>query len=134
MSFLKQRGGTMSLMMSTKDFSERLKNLRKSKKIKQSELAKILNVGRSTVSMWETGMNVPSIDVADKIADLFNVSVDYLLGRTDNPSYEDKDFNIQDFLPEDVKEKLSALETSPTPEYLEKVGEFLINLAKTLRK
>lgn len=124
----------MSLMMSSKDFSERLKNLRKTKKIKQSELAEILNVGRSTVSMWETGMNIPSIDVADKIADLFGVSVDYLLGRTNKPSYEDKDFNIQDFLPEDVKEKLSALESSPTPEYLERVGEFLINLARTLKK
>ncbi len=123
----------MSLMMAIEDFKERLKNLRKSKNLKQSELAKILNIGRSTVSMWETGMNIPSIDVADKIADIFGVSVDYLLGRTNKPSYEDTAFNIQDFLPEDVKEKLSALENSPTPEYLEKVGEFLINLARTLK-
>ncbi len=121
-------------VMKMRPFVERLKLLREKKKISQRKLANLLNVSAGTVGAWETGRNEPSHEMLIQIADLFNVSVDYLLGRTDNPSYEDKEFNIQDFLPEDVKEKLSAIETSPTPEYLEKVGEFLINLAKTLRK
>lgn len=59
----------------------RLKDLRKQKKISQTELAKILGVAQPTLSGWESGKF--QIDDTNKIklADFFNVSVDYLLGR-----------------------------------------------------
>ena len=120
--------------MEVKPFVERLKLLREKKKMSQRKLAELLNVSAGTVGAWETGRNEPSQETLIQIANIFGVSVDYLIGHTNNPTPYGTAFNIQDFLPEDVKEKLSALENSPTPEYLEKVGEFLINLARTLRR
>lgn len=65
---------------------ERLKKLRAINKINQQNLADIIGVSRSTVAMWETNSSQPDYDTLKKIADFFNVSVDYLLGRTDDPS------------------------------------------------
>lgn len=45
-----------------------------------------LNTNQNTVSRYETGEREPNIATLIKIADFFNVSVDYLLERTDNPS------------------------------------------------
>lgn len=64
----------------------RLKELRKSRKISQIRLAMELNTNQNTVSRYETGEREPNIAMLIKIADFFNVSVDYLLERTDNPS------------------------------------------------
>lgn len=64
----------------------RLKELRKKKGISQQRLATDLNTTQNTISRYETGEREPGIDDLTKIADYFNVSIDYLLGRTDNPS------------------------------------------------
>lgn len=66
-----------------KIFRERLKKLRISKGLNQNELAQILNVAKQTVSNWENGNRMPDSEMLVKIADFFDVSVDYLLGRTD---------------------------------------------------
>lgn len=58
-----------------------IKQLRAKKNISQKELADKLNVSRSTISMWETGASEPDFDNVSKIAEIFDVSVDYLLGR-----------------------------------------------------
>ena len=63
----------------------RLKELRKKKGISQLRLATDLNTTQNTISRYETGEREPGIDELIKIADYFNVSVDYLIGRTDNP-------------------------------------------------
>lgn len=59
------------------------KDLRKKKGLTQVELAKLLNVQQTTVSKWEVGRAVPDYPVLLKLAELFGVSVDYLLGRED---------------------------------------------------
>lgn len=64
----------------------RLKELRKKKGISQQRLATDLNTTQNTISRYETGEREPGIDDLTKIADYFKVSVDYLLGRTDNPN------------------------------------------------
>ena len=64
----------------------RLKELRKKKGISQQRLATDLNTTQNTISRYETGEREPGIDDLTKIADYFNVSIDYLLGRTNNPS------------------------------------------------
>ena len=51
--------------------------------MKQSELAKILNVGQSTISGWENGTFEPDQKTLCKIAEIFNVSIDYLVGNSD---------------------------------------------------
>ena len=63
----------------------RLKEIRKEKKISQLKLAMDLNMNQNTISRYETGEREPGINELIKIADYFNVSVDYLLKRTDNP-------------------------------------------------
>jgi transcriptional regulator with XRE-family HTH domain len=68
------------------DFSKRLRSLRMGKGLKQSELARALNVGKSTISAYEGGKTKPSIDIAILIADYFKVSLDYLFCRTEYPN------------------------------------------------
>ena len=63
----------------------RLKELRKKKGMSQLRLATDLNTTQNTISRYETGEREPGIDELIKIADYFNVSVDYLIGRTENP-------------------------------------------------
>lgn len=60
-----------------------IKQLRKGAGMKQSELAKILNVGQSTISGWENGTFEPDQKTLCKIAEMFNVSIDYLVGNSD---------------------------------------------------
>lgn len=62
-------------------FCSILKTLRKQQKITQDELAKLLGVGKTTVSNYETGYSSPDKDNIIKMASIFNVSIDYLLGR-----------------------------------------------------
>lgn len=68
-----------------------IRELRKEKKMSQSELGKLIGVSQTTVTAWETGRAEPSSTFVSKLADLFNVSTDYLLGRSDSkkePYYE----------------------------------------------
>ena len=66
----------------------RLKEIRKRKGISQLKLAMDLHMNQNTVSRYETGEREPGISELIKIADYFNVSVDYLIERTDNPKLQ----------------------------------------------
>ncbi len=59
-----------------------LKELRAEEKKKQSEIAKILNISSSTYSNYERGANIPDFTVLIKVAEHYNVSVEYILGLT----------------------------------------------------
>ena len=63
----------------------RLKQIRKAKGISQLKLAMDLNTNQNTISRYETGEREPGIRELISLADYSNVSVDYLLERTDNP-------------------------------------------------
>ena len=65
----------------------RLKELRKEKGISQLKLAMDLCVNQNTISRYENGEREAGYDMLIKIADYFNVSVDYLLERTDIRKY-----------------------------------------------
>lgn len=65
-------------------FSERIRGLRKSKKLTQEQLAALVGVERSTIGKWESTSIIPSSDMLIELSDFFNVSIDYLLGNTDN--------------------------------------------------
>lgn len=66
----------------------RLKEIRKAKGISQLKLAIDLNTSQNTISRYETGEREPGIAELIKIANYFNVSVDYLLNRTNNPNMQ----------------------------------------------
>lgn len=63
----------------------RLKELRKKRKISQVKLAIDLNLNQNSISRYETGEREADYKTLIAIADYFQVSIDYLLGRTDNP-------------------------------------------------
>lgn len=65
----------------------RLKELRKEKGLSQLQLATDLHATQNTISRYETGEREPGIAELIKIADCFNVSVDYLIGRTECPRF-----------------------------------------------
>ena len=74
---------------------ERIKLLRTEKGLTQTELAKVLNVARSTLSQYESNQRTPSDDMKLKLSNIFNVSVYYLLGKTDIKNYlEDPNVTI----------------------------------------
>lgn len=63
----------------------RLKELRKARHITQLKMAMDLNMSQNSISRYETGEREPGLSELVKFADYFNVSVDYLLERTENP-------------------------------------------------
>lgn len=64
----------------------RLKELRKTKNISQLKLAMDLGMNQNSISRYETGERQADYETLIAFADYFNVSIDYLLGRTDNPN------------------------------------------------
>ena len=104
--------------------NERLRQLRARKKLKQIDVANHIGVDRSTYSKYETGDSNPDYNTLCVLADFFNVSSDYLLGRTDVPQnkivakedlpsglarYVDyieilKDYSVEDISPEELRE------------------------------
>lgn len=66
-----------------KVFCERLKVLRTEKGLSQPELANLLGVSNGIISFWENGVNEPTISNLIKLAEVLEVSTDYLLGLED---------------------------------------------------
>ncbi|VIV83320.1 repressor protein [Streptococcus pneumoniae] len=67
---------------------DRIRSLANNRKVTLAELERNLNFSNGSLRKWET--STPSGDKIEKIADYFNVSTDYLLGRTDNPTIANK--------------------------------------------
>ena len=66
-------------------FSARIYELRTTKNLTQQALADVVGIKKSAISMIENGQRAASIELLCALADYFNVSLDYLCGRTDNP-------------------------------------------------
>lgn len=68
------------------DLGERIKYLRLQKNMTQEQLAEVIGISRSALSMYELNQREPDLNTIIKFADFFQVSTDYLLGRLDYPS------------------------------------------------
>ncbi len=95
--------------------NQRLKLLRQEKKITQEQLAEIIGVERSSIGKYESPNKpvVPSSDIIVRLAEYFNVSVDYLLGREEKPSEKMDDLSnkiIEMFSHLDEEKQRTALE------------------------
>ena len=116
-------------------FGDILKNLRESKNTTQKDLADHLGITDRNIRYYETGQRMPPTDILIKIADYFNVSVDYLLGRTDikDPmnkieSEFNKSFNIEDLSPEsqeDLKKYIELLKLKDMQERNSEISDEL---------
>jgi len=73
-------------MICRKIFAERLTELRKQKSITMKELSNAINMTKAAVGNLENEYRSPSLETAVALADFFDVSIDYLVGRTDNPN------------------------------------------------
>jgi len=65
-------------------FRDRLKALRKQKKLTQAEAAELFGVSRTCYSSWELGQSCPPLDDLFTLCTYFDISADFLIGRTDN--------------------------------------------------
>lgn len=94
------------------NIGERITQLRKQQNLSQDELAKKIEVSRTIIGNYERNANTPSIEVLLKMAKVFNVSVDYIIGEGQLSSF-DKDIlkRIEDIeqLDDDTKKHLFFL-------------------------
>lgn len=67
------------------NFSERLRTIRQMKKLNQTAVGKEIGISLKQVQRYEAGDSEPTLSVLIALADYFDVSLDYLCGRTDNP-------------------------------------------------
>jgi transcriptional regulator with XRE-family HTH domain len=77
-------------------FAEKLKGLRIAKDITQKDISEIFCISQSTIAMWETGKREPDYETIIKIANYFEVTIDYLLGNSDEPTPVSNLSNIPD--------------------------------------
>jgi Predicted transcriptional regulators len=74
---------------------DRLEKLRKERKLSQNDMAKFLGITRQGYGNYESGARRPDNETLQKLADFFEVSTDYLLGRTDDPKRPDSNNEIK---------------------------------------
>ena len=113
----------------------RLKELRKEKKLTQKELAQNIGAGLRTIQTWENGESQIKPDKAEKLADFFGVSIGYLLG------YDDNDFEKQiridtlnDIINHLHKTHISISETTNETDFLDgfEVAELIVQMQKEI--
>lgn len=92
-----------------------LAKLRKDAGMSQFELAERLGVSQQTISKYEKGTRQPDNATLLKLSEIFNCSVDYLLGRTDNPSPRDETSTVSD-LEELLKQDTLMFDGEPLDE------------------
>lgn len=79
--------------------SKRLRKLREEKGLLQKDIAKILNIATSAYGYYEQGERDPGTQVLEILADFYDISIDYLMGRTDNRNESlPTDTELEEFL------------------------------------
>ncbi|EAD2670999.1 XRE family transcriptional regulator, partial [Listeria monocytogenes] len=92
-------------------FGNRLKQLRKNNNKTQEDISKILGISRGAYSHIENGRNEPDMETIVKLADIFEVSTDYLLGKSNNGLVDIIAAHIDsNATEEDIKEILAYIE------------------------
>lgn len=101
----------------------KIRDLRKEKKLSQSELGKLIGVSQTTVTAWETGRAEPASTYIKKLADFFNVSADYLLGRPEKKSSNEdqKSKDLKKFLEDNLDNGMTFGDGKVTQEDREKL-------------
>lgn len=87
----------------------RLKSLRSEKEVGQKDIADFLNISTSAYGFYEQGKRKPPSEILNKLAEYFNVSVDYLLGRTDIKNIKNKSVEDEDPEEKDIEEMIDEL-------------------------
>lgn len=80
------------------ELGERIRKLRREKKLTQDQLAELVNANRVTIANYELGKYMPSIEALEKLADALDVSPDVITGRAERPGQEDDLFELRERL------------------------------------
>lgn len=104
-------------------FGERLKKLRQLNGVSQVDLSKTLGVDKATVSRWEKNQYEPDQETIKKIATIFGVTIDYLLGNT--VDFEKPHINIEE-IKKAVEEKELHWDGRPIPEEEQRILKRII--------
>lgn len=94
------------------NIGDKITALRKAKKLSQADLGKAASVSREIIGRYERNEVSPSVDVAKKIADALEVSLDYLAGDSDKASFDKQTLKLIDEIEElepSIKDKLLFL-------------------------
>lgn len=86
---------------------QRLKELRNEAGLTQKEIAEQIHVGQNSYSNWENGNRKPTAEITSKLAEFFNVSADYLLGKTDVKKSDEIDLSDFELLYRKTSNNLS---------------------------
>jgi transcriptional regulator with XRE-family HTH domain len=115
---------------------KRLKHARERKKLSQIEAAKLLGISNGTLSGYERNYRDPDTNILEKMAVLYEVTTDYLLGRTDDPTPSNVDKIKKLGLKEDEEIHFFDLEglSDEDIEFIKNQIEFLRKKAKQHRK
>lgn len=105
-------------------FGERLKLLRKKKKLSQQALSDRIGLNRATYARYETNDNQPDYDTLQKLADFFDVKIDYLLGRTNDTSPSNNNFMMVRESGAEYKTREELLLTSQDLNILEEMKKY----------
>jgi transcriptional regulator with XRE-family HTH domain len=110
------------------DFPERLKELRIKNEMQQNQLAELVNLKPSAISKYENGSTQPGIDMLKKLAAIFSVSVDYLIGESSIPNpYTPDHVTPQEF---DLVVRFRRLTTENKIRIDERINTMLDNQSK----
>ena len=83
MFHVKYFGTKSSIIKKMNKFKDRLKEIRLEKEMTRKQLADVLFVSERLISYWENGKRECNFDTLIRLADIFNITIDYLLGRSD---------------------------------------------------
>ena len=117
-------GGNLTMVIFM-NLPDRIKEARENSGFTQQKLAEAVGVTKTAIYYYEKGRKIPSADVLKNIALALNVSADYLLGLTDDPRPKDKNFNLLQYLSDDLKK---------APQTLRNIADTLYDLAEKLER
>ncbi len=114
-----------------------IRELREKRRLTQPELAEKINIKRPSITAYEGGNQLPPIDTLIKLADFFNVSLDFLTGRTNDwmlhrlteldkkklPGFTDQEYEILSIVLSSVEQILEGREPKQTIESLSKMAD-----------
>lgn len=117
-------------------FGSRLKELRQMNHMKQSELGDIVHVSLGTISIWERDVRKPEFGTIERLCELFNVSLAYMLGMNDDPTAPGVTNNelAAQYAEEDEMERLRHLArvmTSLSPSSMDIVAATIVAAYRT---
>ena len=102
------------------DFGSIVVELRKEQKISQTDLADKLEIHKNVLGRYERGEVLPSIEIARKIADILDVSLDYLTGKTDvemDKHTRKRILEVSKFEEDDKQHIFSVIDGNPSVKY-----------------